>query len=322
MTLPDVIEKYRRLSTASSDFHDSVTARENFKGWSAYKDESMLGQRRTGQHLGRFAIRRHLCKKDGLFEYFAVDEPPCQMEVFLREFPFDPTLHASQLQEYLRAVARETKVLMRLRHPHIACVIGHFQTGASWVQVSDWFEGERLEDSWAQIAESSIWDKINIFLRVINALEFCHEKGVFHRNVSAESVRIAPDLSDVRLVGFDCALDLSATLSTNFSASSRRDSRLIPPEELASGRTTNARLGDIFQAGVLLYRLLENGAWPFTSTFEFATSADGIRAYSGAANDRETETLRTVAVRMLDLCPENRPDLLSKLAQELQAVLA
>jgi serine/threonine protein kinase len=321
MTLAEVIEKYRRFSNASPDFRDSVTARENVNGWSAYSNESMLGQRRTGQHLGRFVIRRHIRQQDDLFEYFALDEPPCQMEVFLREFPFDPTLHASQLQEYLRAVARETKVLMKLRHPHIACVIGHFQTGASWVQVSDWFEGERLEDSWAQIAESSIWDKINIFLKIINALEFCHERGVFHRNVSAESVRIAPDLSDVRLVGFDCALDLSATLSTNSSASNRRDPRLIPPEDLAGG-TSNPRLSDIFQAGVLLYRLLENGAWPFASTFEFATSSEGIRAYAGEATDRETEALRAVAIRMLNICPENRPDLLSKLAQELQAVLA
>lgn len=58
-------------------------------------------------------------------KYFAVDEPPCQMEVLLREFPFDPTLPASQLQAYLRAVARETRVLMKLRHPNIACVIGN-----------------------------------------------------------------------------------------------------------------------------------------------------------------------------------------------------
>jgi serine/threonine protein kinase len=261
-------------------------------------------------------------RENGIFEYFAVDEPPCKMEVLLREFPFDPTLPASQMQAYLQAVAREARVLMKLRHPYIACVIGHFQTGASWVQVSDWFDGERVEDSWPLIAQSSVWDKINIFLKVIEALEFCHERGVFHRNVSAESVRVASDFSDVRLVGFDCALDLSATATTNSAASNKRDPRLIPPEDLAAGGTKNARLSDIFQAGVLLYRLLEDGAWPFTSTFEYATSSAAIRPFVGPPNDRETEALRQAAFRMLEVRPENRPDLLSKLKQELQAVFA
>ena len=226
MTLAETVEKYRSISTASPAFQDAVTARENFNGWSAYRNESVRGQRRTAQHLGRFIIRRQIRRQNGMFEYFAVDEPPCQMEVLLREFPFDPTLPASQMQAYLRAVAREARVLMKLRHPYIACVIGHFQTGASWVQVSDWFEGERLEDSWPLIAESSVWDKINIFLKVIEALEFCHERGVFHRNVSAESVRVASDFSDVRLVGFDCALDLSGTRQRIPLASNRRDPRL------------------------------------------------------------------------------------------------
>ncbi len=322
MTLIETIEKYRAISKASPTFGDAVTARENLNGWSAYRNESARGQRRTTHHLGRFVVRRQIRRENGIFEYFAMDEPPCQMEVLLREFPFDPTLPATQLQSYLRTVARETRVLMKLRHPYIACVIGHFQTGASWVQVSDWFDGERIEDCWPLILECSVLEKMNIFLKVIEALEFCHERGVFHRNISAESVRVAPDFSDVKLVGFDCALDLSATATTNSGASNKRDSRVIPPEELVGGLATNARLGDIFQAGVLLYRLLENGEWPFNSTLDYATSSAGVRAFAGRAADRETEVLRKTAVRMLDVRPEKRPELLSKLKQEIQTVLA
>ncbi len=321
LTLADTVQKYRSVAASSPHFPDAAARHENLNGWMAYRNQSCRGQRRTSQHLGRFVIRRQIRRQNGVFEYFAVDEPPCQMEVLLREFPFDPTLPASQLQSYLRAVAGETKVLMKLRHPYISCVVGHFQTGASWVQVSDWFEGERLEDSWPIVANSSVWDKINIFLKLIEALEFCHERGVFHRNVSAEAVRIASDFSDVRLVGFDCALDLAASSTTNTRAANKRDSRLIPPEDLHAGHSTNPRLSDIFQTGILLYRLLENGRWPFDNTFEYATSSDGIRPFSTTANDRETDVLRAAAVRMLDRRPENRPDLLSKVKQELRTLL-
>jgi serine/threonine protein kinase len=322
MTLSDTIAKYKNIAGASSQFSNAVARQENLNGWLAYRDESCRGQRKTPQHLGRFIIRKHLRHPNGVFEYCALDEPPCQMEVLLREFPFDPTLPASELQKHLRAVAREARVLMKLRHPYIACVIGHFQTGSSWVQVSDWFEGERLEDSWSLVAESSALDKIGIFLKLLDALEFCHERGVFHRNVGAEAVCVAPDLSDVRLFAFDCALDLDGTLTTNAAASIRRNPRLIAPEDLHGGPATNPRLSDIFQTGVLLYRLLENGEWPFENTFEYATSGAGIRPFLTTDADRETRILREAAVRMLDLRPESRPDLLSKIKQELQNLLA
>ena len=58
------------------------------------------------------------------------------------------------------------------------------------------------------------------------------------------------------------------------------------------------------------------------STFEYATSSAAIRPFTGSANDRETKVLREAAFRMLEVRPENRPDLLSKLKQEIQAVLA
>ena len=77
-------------------------------------------------------------------------------------------------------------------HPYVACVVGHFQTGGSWVQVSEWFEGERLDNLWQVIEETSIWDKLGIFIKTLQALQFCHEKGVFHRNLGAMTVRGEP----------------------------------------------------------------------------------------------------------------------------------
>jgi hypothetical protein len=321
-TLAETVTQYQRIASSSPQFRDPVARRENLSAWTAYRNESSKGQRKTQRNLGRFVIRREIRRHNGVFEYFAVDEPPCQMEVQLREFPYDPALPSSQLQGYLRAVARESGVLMKLRHPYIACVIGHFQTGASWVQVSDWFEGERLEDSWPLVADTSVWDKLGIFLKLLKALQFCHEKGVFHRNISADVVRVTSDCSDVRLMGFDCALDLGGTSTTNKAALNTRDSHLIPPEDLQAGRTTNPRLSDIFQTGLLLYRLLENGRWPFDNTFEYVTSGGVLRPFSDPAKDQETEILRTTAVRMLDPQPGNRPDLLSKVEQELHRFLS
>ena len=189
-TLTETVEKYRQIAAESECFRDGTARREIRNAWISYRDASARGQRQTHRHLGRFDIRRQLPTERDVYEYFAVDEPPCQMEVLLREFPFDPALPASELERYLLGVARETRVLMKVRHPFIACVIGHFQTGASWVQVSDWFDGERLEDLWSMMKEVSVLEKIGIFMKVVQALQFCHEKGVFHRNIGAATIRI------------------------------------------------------------------------------------------------------------------------------------
>jgi serine/threonine protein kinase len=242
------------------------------------------------------------------------------MEVDLREFPFDSALPACELEAHLQKVARATRILMKVRHPYVCCVIGHFQTGSSWVQVSDWFEGDPLEDLWSVLAETPIWDKIAIFIKTMQALQFCHEKGVFHRNLGAKAVRVSQDLADIRLGGFDCALDLSGTSATT-SILSRRDPRLVPPEDLQTGRSSNARLADIFQGGVLLYRLLENGEWPYTDTLEYVTSGAQFRPFSEALGDSETEPLRSLALRMMDVDPTRRPDLLKKVEQELENIL-
>ena len=321
-TLSDTVDRYRQMAAESSLFGDGSARRETRNAWMAYRDASAKAQRRTQRHLGRFAIRRQLPARQGVYEYFAVDEPPVQMEVHLREFSFDPVLPASELEAYLREVARETRILMKVRHPYVACVVGHFQTGGSWVQVSDWFDGNCLEQVWSVIAETSSWDKMGVFLRVIQALQFCHEKGVFHRNLGAEAVRVSQDLADVRLGGFECALDLGSTSTVTGSLLIRRDTRIVAPEDLQTGRSSNPRLADIFQAGVLLYRLLEDGNWPFSDTLDYVTGGAHLRQFSEPAHDVETDNLQRLAVRMMDVVPSRRPDLLRRVEQELETALA
>ncbi len=321
-TVADTVLKYKDIAAATKGFAEVVAAREIHAAWCAYRDSSAKEQRRTARHLGRFAIRKQLtAAQPGAYEYFAVDEPPCQAEVHLTEFPFDPAVPSRELDAYLLQVARETRILMKVRHPYVACVIGHFQTGCSWVQVSDWFDGEPLEDLWPIATQISIGDKLAMFLKVVQALQYCHEKGVFHRNLSAKAVRCTRDFADMRLGGFECALDLAAS-STTTSALARRDPRLVPPEELLGAASANPRLGDIFQSGVLLYRILENGEWPFTDTVDYVTSSGAVRPFAPESRDIEVLGARKLVLQMMQKNAASRPDILRKVEEDLAAILA
>jgi serine/threonine protein kinase len=321
-TLADTTTKYQDLAKATFIFTNPTVRRETRSAWVAFRDASAPTARRTQRHLGRFAIRRQLSCDRGVYEYAAVDEPPVRMDVRLREFPFDPALPARDLETYLKQVARESSILMKVRHPFVECVTGHFQTGGSWVQVSDWFDGKTLNELWPVLANATLAEKVEIFIKIVQALEFCHERGVFHRNLTGDAVWVSADLADVRVGSFDCALDLSATSTLSGAVLSLRDQRVVAPEELQTGRSDNARLPDIFQAGVLLYRLLENGEWPFSDTLDYVTGGGHIRSFSATPTDTETDQIGALALQMMHVVPARRPDLLSRVEPELKRSLA
>ena len=322
LKVDDVVQHYQKLAVGNSEFRNSTAFRELRNGWNAYRDSAARSSRRTNQYLGKYRIRRQVNSHSSSYEYWAIDEHPVQFDVHLREFPFDPTLSREQLEAHLGYVAREMRILRRVRHPDIACVTDHFQTGASWVQVSDWFEGECLDDAWSSLAGSGIEQRLGVFLRIVRALQFCHERGVFHRNVSAAALRFSDDFSQVRLAGFEFARDLThGSGNTTTTRLGVRNPRIVPPEELTVGSPTNPRLSDIFQMGVLLYRFLERGAWPFSDTFDYATAPDGLRPFEDAPDSIEM-ALRPLAVQMMAVEPSARPDILDKVADEVAKAIA
>jgi serine/threonine protein kinase len=216
-------------------------------------------------------------------------------------------------------MSAEMRVLQGIRHPNVLCVIGHFQTGCSWIQVSDWFDGQLLADLWPAIQDLPMFHRIGLFGQVLEGLRYCHSRNVFHRNISDAHVAISADLQEVRLGGFDCAVDAAA--STSLSAKSKlglREKRLIPPEELSAGTLGNPRLGDIFQAGVLLYRLLSGGTWPFSDSLEYA--CDGVIRTPEATLTPELTDALAVASEMMALDPQRRPDPIARVQTRLKAI--
>lgn len=318
-TISDVIRHYlERVSREKTILGDSHARVRNRNGWAAFHRTGTMAAR-SSHRLGRFVIRRRLSAESARREYIGIDEAPCQVDVHLREYPFDPTLPAAQLKSTLDAMAREFRILRRVRHPNISCVVGHFQTGTSWVQVSDWFDGKTLEDAMSVVTDLPLVQRVGLFRSIIAGLQFCHEKGIFHRNLDGCAVLIADDLQEVRVCSFEYAFDVAASSSMTAGRLAVREPRIVPPEELIGGTSKNLRLGDVFQAGVLLHRLLCGGRWPFRSSLEYAVSK-GQTMLGCDDVDGDTKRLLAVARRMMSIDPSRRPDMLARVDQELQSL--
>ncbi len=224
------------------------------------------------------------------------------------ELPFPGRLRGPELHDYLAQAAHAMTALRRLRHPLIQCVTGHFYTGASLVQVSDWFDGRTLED-FVATERLSLDDKILLMMRVCDALIYCHEQNVFHRNIHPRNVLIGQRCGDLQLTGFECVKDSQQGRTALASEMNKRDKRLVPPEELGEGPIENFRLYDIF-------RIMEDGRWPFTSTHEYQNGDCSLRFTNG--DDPRCASLHEMITGMLSISPQQRPNVMQRILDSLQ----
>ena len=316
-SLEDVARYYKGFGSRLPIEEQRKQADLLYASMMAYRDEWTASGNRTKRSLGRFKIRKDVSRREGLREYLCSDEPPCKVDVRLKEYPYDPLLNSGELAKFIADVSREMQALRTVRHQYIACVTGHFQTGASLVEISDWFDGRSLEESWDVLRECSLLEKVGMMIMIAQGLGFCHEKGVFHRNVCAENVLVNDDLDDVKIMGFEYAKSPSIrTLSPG--ELEKRDNRVVPPEELLELGSINYRLYDIFQAGVLFFRILENGRWPYESSLEFYTSGGRISGWRTQDDDLRIDQIRDVIYEMMKIDVTQRIELMERVESSLR----
>ncbi|MEN2774514.1 DUF5050 domain-containing protein [Acetivibrio clariflavus] len=105
-----------------------------------------------------------------------------------------------------------------------------------------------------------IADAINIGLDICAALEVCSKKGIVHRDIKDENIFVSKD-NRYKLGDFGIARELSK----GFSASIRGTPLYMAPE-VFKGEPYDTR-ADLYSLGILLYKLFNNGRFPFMPPF-------------------------------------------------------
>ena len=323
LKLHEAISLYKEIEKRSSDDKIKIQRFRSFKSKIKSHSENLQTNQKKNHRLGRFYIKRVISKERDYSEYWACDELPCGIDVYLKEYPFDQFGKNEDIEKYLKKVTHGMQVLRGLRHQYISCVIGHFQTGRSLVQINDWFDGQLLSECWKAIGGLGLSEKVSLMIKISKGIGFCHEKGVFHRNICAENILINNDLDDIRITGFDYAKDIDHTNTITSTAMSKRNSQIIPPEELMTvgSKVKNLRLYDIYQTGLLFYRIYENGSWPFDNSLEFCTGGGILKTQTAQIKEFGANELNMLIKSMLSLEPNKRPSLMKKIENELEKIL-
>jgi serine/threonine protein kinase/tetratricopeptide (TPR) repeat protein len=150
--------------------------------------------------------------------------------------------------------ARERDILAGLEHPGIARFYdaGVGSDGLPYFAM-EYVPGKPLT-AWCDAARLGIAERLKLFLEVLEAVQFAHERGVLHRDIKPSNVLVT-ESGQPRLLDFGVArmfqqTDMALTMEYG---------RALTPEYASPEQMREAETGpvsDVYSLGILLYHLL------------------------------------------------------------------
>lgn len=234
--------------------------------------------------------------------------------------------------ELISRFRRERQILAGLEHPYIARLLegGATEDGLPYLAM-EYVEGVRI-DEYCRMQELSIADRLRLFAKVCEAVQFAHTNLVVHRDLKPQNILVTSD-GTPRLLDFG----LAALLSDNGEAALTRTApfamtpQYASPEQAGGARITTA--SDVYSLGVVLCELL-SGARPYelsgrtpTEVFEIVTKQAPSRPslLAAATSQQLARQLRgdldTIVMVALQKDPQRRYASAAALAADIQRYL-
>ncbi len=235
--------------------------------------------------------------------------------VALKEMLSQPGAELAMLERLREQFYQEATVLARLSHPHLVRVTDFFLEGPNAYLVMDFVQGESLDliiKREGAITEPQVllWAE-----QLLDALEYCHEQGIIHRDIKPQNVIIRPD-SRAMLVDFGLVKMWNPTdPRTQTVMRGLGTPEYAPPEQYdAQAGHTDPR-SDIYSLGATLYHAL-TGQAPPTATQRIARRA----AFQPPRllNQQISSTTDAAILQALELTVEYRFSSATAMAQALR----
>lgn len=201
------------------------------------------------------------------------------------------------------------------KHPNISTLYDHFD---SFLILEFCSRGDLYEAIQNNNGPSTSHDVKDVFLQIINALEYCHSHNVYHRDLKPENILIAEDWS-IKLC--DWGLATTTKIITNKDEFDIGSERYMAPELFDNDiESYDASKIDLWSIGIILLTLVFH-----KNPFQVANYSD--KRFAQFVNNREAlfDIFSTMSADMftilrysLNIDPENRD--LANIKSELLAL--
>jgi serine/threonine protein kinase len=226
-------------------------------------------------------------------------ETPCA----LKEMVPYPGMNEKALAQLREQFFQEAQVLREMVHPNMPRVFDHFEWDGNAYLVMDYVEGQALDG----IIEEEGKIPLDILLgwarELFDALYYCHQKGVLHRDVKPQNVIITPQ-GTVSLVDFGLAkLTNIEDRQTRTVMRGLGTPEYAPPEQYDAETGSTDERSDIYGLGATIYHAL-TGTPPPTATQRIVDPSllKPVAFYTSDVGEHISDAI----VRSLSLQPSQR----------------
>jgi serine/threonine-protein kinase len=198
---------------------------------------------------------------------------------------------------------REIKLHARLVHPNIAMFYNATQIEGQMVMTTELVEGVTLAERF-ELGPMPPADAVALLSQALSALQYAHEAGVIHREVTPANMIVTPE-GTIKLTGFGLAKSISDPQLTQMGTMMGSLYYMAP--EQVKGAAADAR-SDIYALGVVLYEAV-TGKVPFEATSQFDIMLAHVSSEPKApsqVNPRLTPELDAIILKALAKDPSQR----------------
>ncbi|XP_046809346.1 uncharacterized protein LOC111687054 isoform X1 [Lucilia cuprina] len=160
-------------------------------------------------------------------------------------------------EEYLAKTYREISILKKLRHRHITRLYEVMQSETMIYLVTEYAPNGEIFDHLVENGRMKEPEAARVFTQLVFAVDYCHSKGVVHRDLKAENVLLDKDMN-IKLADFGFS---NRYEEGNFLRTWCGSPPYAAPE-VFQGLEYDGPRADIWSLGVVLYALV-CGALPF-----------------------------------------------------------
>ena len=253
----------RELSQAVKGMLKETDQLDGFLEKPAAVEAEIWRERKASEQIGPYKLLQEIGEGGCGVVYMAEQLHPVRRRVALKLIKL-----GMDTKNVIARFESERQALAMMDHPNIAKVLdaGASESGRPYfimelvrgVPITDYCDQHRL----------STEDRLHLFMRVTQAIQHAHQKGIIHRDIKPSNILVTmhdgvpvPKIIDF---GIAKAVDqrlTEKTLFTEFQSFIGTPAYMSPEQAEMSGLDIDTR-SDIYALGVLLYELLV-GSTPF-----------------------------------------------------------
>lgn len=200
-----------------------------------------------GLIVGRYKVVKNL-GRGGMGEVFLAHDALLDRKVAIKVLSQELT----QKKEFLHRFVREARITASLDHPNIVKIFDLIQTNNQYYLIMEYIDGQSLRSYLEEGLNKDINSSLDIFLQILDGVEYAHNKGIVHRDLKPENIMLTRD-KIVKITDFGIAFALGSHSITNPGVLMGTLAYLSP--EQAKGIDVDQQT-DIYSLGVILYELL------------------------------------------------------------------